>query len=226
MKKKADYLEFYVKDTGIGIPKDRQEAVFERFIQADITDKMARQGAGLGLSITKAYVEMLGGKIWVESEEGIGSTFYFTLPYTIEIIGKNRNGDFKVTESKENHVKNLKTLIAEDDEVSTLLISENVNKFSNEIITVRTGKEAVAACRKNPNIDLILMDVQMPEMNGHEATRQIRQFNNDVIIIAQTAYGLAGDREKCLEAGCNDYIKKPINKSKLESLIQKYFKQL
>ena len=79
--KKGDFLEFYVKDTGIGIPKDRQEAIFERFIQADIADKMARQGAGLGLSISKAYVEMLGGKIWVESEEGIGSTFYFTLPY-------------------------------------------------------------------------------------------------------------------------------------------------
>ena len=124
-------LEFFVKDTGIGIPKDRQEAIFERFIQADISDEMAMQGAGLGLSITKAYVEMLGGKIWVESEEGIGSTFYFTLPYNPEQKEKNSTKDVAVTGSSENHVKNLKILIAEDDENSEMLISINVSEFSN-----------------------------------------------------------------------------------------------
>ena len=222
-EKKGDYLEFYIKDTGIGIPKDRQEAIFERFIQADIMDKMAREGAGLGLSITKAYIEMLGGKIWVESEEGIGSTFYFTLPYFMKPKEKNSTKDVEVTENTEHQVKNLKTLIAEDDEASEILLSINVSEFSNEIKNARTGTETIEICRNNPDIDLILLDIQMPEMNGLEATRQIRKFNKNVIIIAQTAYGLTGDLEKSLNAGCNDYIAKPINKSELKSLIQKYF---
>ena len=216
-------LEFYIKDTGIGIPKDRQEAIFERFIQADIEDSMARQGAGLGLSITKAYIEMLGGKIWVESEEGIGSTFYFTLPYSVELKEDNSTKEIEVADNIENHIKKIKVLIAEDDETSEMLLSINVSEFSNEILTASTGTEVVEICRNNPDIDLILMDIQMPEMNGYEATRQIRKFNKNVVIIAQTAYGLTGDREKSLDAGCNDYLPKPINKLDLDSLIRKHF---
>ncbi len=218
-------LEFFIKDTGIGVPKDRQASIFERFIQADVMDKMARQGAGLGLSITKAYIEMLGGKIWVESEEGIGSTFYFTLPYNAELKEKNSTKDNEVTDNTENRIKNLKILIAEDDEASEMILSINLSEFSNEIIKARTGREAIEACHNSPDIDLILMDIKMPDLNGYEATRQIRQFNKDVVIIAQTAYGLTGDRGKSLDAGCNDYITKPINKYELDSLIQKYFKQ-
>ena len=116
--KRGETLEFYVKDTGIGIPKDRQDVIFERFIQADITDKKAFQGAGLGLSISKAYVEMLGGNIWVESEVGIGSIFYFTLPYNAEPEEKKVVGKSISAEDKENEIKNLKILIAEDDETS------------------------------------------------------------------------------------------------------------
>jgi len=219
----VELLQFFVKDTGIGIQKNRQEAIFERFIQADIVDKMARQGAGLGLSISKAYVEMLGGRIWVESEEGKGSTFYFTLPYLIKTeekkIGSTVFSDF----ADENNIKPLKIIIAEDDESSSQLISIVARKLGGEIINVQNGTEAVRACLENPEIDLILMDIQMPEMNGYEATRQIRQFNTDVIIIAQTAYALSGDKEKALEAGCNDYISKPIRRDELMTLIQKYF---
>jgi len=221
--KKGETLEFYIKDTGIGIPKDRQSAIFERFIQADITDKMALQGAGLGLSISKAYVDMLGGKIWVESEEGFGSTFYFTLPYNAEPEGKNAVGNIVPEQEEKNLIKNLKILIAEDDETSEMLITIGIEKFGREILKAKTGLEAVEVCRNNPDTDLILMDIQMPVMNGYDATRQIRQFNKDVVIIAQTAFGLSGDREKAIEAGCNDYIAKPINKVKLLSLIQKYF---
>jgi PAS domain S-box-containing protein len=221
--KRDETLEFYVKDTGIGIPKDRQSAIFERFIQADIADKMARQGAGLGLSISKAYVEMLGGKIWVESEEGIGSTFYFTLPYN----ALSEEKQVVQPQDKENQINpeisELKILIADDDEVSEMLITKNVEKFSKIVLKAGTGNEAVEVSRNNPDIDLILMDILMPVMNGYEATRQIRQFNKDVVIIAQTAFGLLGDREKAIEAGCNDYISKPINKEKLLSIIQKYF---
>ncbi|MCX6240089.1 MAG: response regulator [Bacteroidia bacterium] len=216
-------LQFFVKDNGIGIPKDRQEAIFERFVQADIGDKRAFQGAGLGLSITKAYIEMLGGKIWVESEEGKGSVFYFTLPYNVEpekTVIKNTGSDVEVL----NQIKPLKILIAEDDEGSAMLIAMNVKKFSKVVLTTRTGDEAVEICRSNPDIDLVLMDIKMPVLDGYEATRLIRQFNKDVVIIAQTAYALIGDREKAIEVGCNDYISKPIKKDHLLELLQRYFK--
>jgi CheY-like chemotaxis protein len=213
-KNVGNYIEFYVKDTGIGISSEKQEVIFERFIQADIVDIQARQGAGLGLSIAKAFVELLGGKIGVESEQGKGSLFYFTLP--IDQAPK--------PEAATNKIHDLKILIAEDNEASEMLLSIMINEFSKEILKVKTGSEAVEICRSNPNIDLILMDIQMPELNGYEATHQIRQFNKEVIIIAQTAFGLVGDREKAIEAGCDDYISKPISKVKLLALIQMYFK--
>jgi CheY-like chemotaxis protein len=211
-----------VKDTGIGIPKDRQEAIFERFIQADIADKMAYQGAGLGLSITKAYVEMLGGEIWVESEEGIGSTFYFTLPYyTKPVIETNERQP--ASSVKIENVRKLKILIVEDDEVSEMLIETYIKMFGKEILKAGTGVEAVEVCKNNPDIDLVLMDIRMPKMGGHEATRQIREFNKEVVIIAQTAFGLSGDREKAIAAGCNDYLSKPIRKNLLSEMINRYF---
>ncbi|NPD45526.1 MULTISPECIES: ATP-binding protein [unclassified Lentimicrobium] len=220
---KGNFLEFYVKDDGIGIAQGRQEAVFERFIQADISNKMALSGAGLGLSITKAYVELLGGKIWLESQEGKGSTFFFTLPYQIP----EESETIKTTEQTKveeiDYLKSLKIMIAEDDETSKTLIVKLVRKLSKEIIEVTSGIEAVEQCCKHSDIDLILMDIQMPEMNGHEATQEIRKFNKEVIIIAQTAYGLAGDKEKALEAGCNEYLAKPIDNIELYSLIKKYF---
>jgi len=124
-----------------------------------------------------------------------------------------------------NDFRKLKILITEDDDVSEMLISINVSEFGKEILKARTGIEAILLCRQNPDIDLVLMDIQMPEMGGYEATRHIREFNKEVVIIAQTAYGLSGDREKAIAAGCNDYISKPINKDELQSLILKYFKR-
>jgi signal transduction histidine kinase/CheY-like chemotaxis protein len=221
---KNNFLEFYVKDTGIGIPADRQQAIFERFIQADISDKMARQGAGLGLAITKSYIEMQGGKIWVVSEEGNGSCFYFTLPYLTDPAADIIDQESALSE-KNNKVRKLKILIAEDDEVSEMLIDSYIKMLGKEILKARTGIDTVEACRNNPDIDLILMDIRMPEMGGYEATKQIRQFNSNVIIIAQTAYGLSGDKEKALKAGCNDYISKPVSKNELLALIQKHFGQ-
>jgi PAS domain S-box-containing protein len=220
MESPTKVLEFFIKDTGIGISKDRQEAIFERFIQADITDKMALHGAGLGLSISKAFVELLGGKIWVSSEKGKGSTFYFTIPYKSESYTKSDIPTFESDEGEKGQIKNLKVLIVEDDEVSDLLISTMLEKINNQVLHSETGVEAIETCRNNPDLDLVLMDIQMPEMNGYEATRKIREFNKDVVIIAQTAFGLTGDREKSLSAGCNEYITKPINKLEFDSLIQ------
>jgi PAS domain S-box-containing protein len=222
-EKKGKYLEFYVKDSGIGIKKERQTAIFERFVQVDISDIKARQGAGLGLTITKSYVEMLGGKIWVESEIGVGSTFYFTIPFEKAEDRSGTDIDLKEVKQK-NPMENLKILIADDDEISELLISKVIKSFGREILKVTSGDEAVAACRNNSDIDLVLMDIQLPILDGYEATRQIRQFNKDVVIIAQTAYALAGDRENALEAGCNEYITKPINRDELHALIRKFCK--
>jgi hypothetical protein len=220
-------LQFYVKDTGIGIPIERQSAIFERFIQADVSDKMAYQGAGLGLAISKAYVEMLGGKIWVDSEVGRGSTFYFTLPYHAEPGDKRAVGKVVPLQKERNQVNRvvsgLKIVIAEDDETSEMLIYITLREFGKEIIKVKSGIEAVEICRNRPDLDLILMDIQMPGLNGYEATKQIRLFNKEVVIIAQTAFGMSGDREKAINSGCNDYLSKPIDKNELLALIQMYF---
>lgn len=225
LRTQKDWLEYYVKDTGIGIPADRQEAVFDRFVQADIKDTKVYEGSGLGLSITKAYVEMLGGKIWLQSIEGEGSSFYFTLP------GENGREEALVNE-KANMEKtvppaprNLNLLIVEDDESARFFLEQIFRDKCKSINSVATGMEAVEIVKKHQNLDLIMMDIKMPEMNGYEATRLIREFNREVVIIAQTAYALAGDREKALESGCNDYITKPINKKALFATVSKNLKK-
>jgi PAS domain S-box-containing protein len=223
VKKKGSYLEFFVKDTGVGIHQDQMEIIFERFRQGNDLNTRYIEGAGLGLSISKAYVEMLGGKIWVESELGKGSIFYFTLPYSSESEAKTVSKEVPSGIRTDHQAKDLKILIVEDDESSEMLITFTIKKICKEFLKVGTGVEAVKACRNNPDIDLVLMDIKMPIMDGYEATRQIRQFNKNVVIIAQTAYGLAGDREKAIEAGCNDYISKPIKIDELKGLIQKHF---
>ncbi len=208
-------------NTGLGIPKERQQAIFDRFVQADIEDKEARQGAGLGLAITKAYVEMLGGSIRVESEEGKGSTFYFTIPYKKEHLESDSQEQEESGKEIEDQAKSLKILIVEDDKLSAMLISKYVQKVSKEILQADSGTKAVAICKDHPDIDLILMDIKMPGMDGEEATRQIRKFNKDVVIIAQTAKALTGDRAHAMEVGFNDYITKPINKTELLQCVEK-----
>lgn len=221
-RKNNGFLEFYVKDEGIGIPKHRQEDIFKSFVQADISDKMAFQGAGLGLAITKAYVEMLGGEIKVESDTGQGATFFFTLPININ-TGNKIESVVKKEKRNGTHLKKLKILIAEDDEESRMLLELLVRKYSRNTLTAATGTETLEIYRNNPDIDLILMDLKMPNMNGYEATREIRKSNNEVIIIAQTAYALAGDEEKAIKAGCNEYISKPIKQELIDEFISKHF---
>ena len=225
--KKGKYLEFFIKDTGLGISNSQQKIIFERFRQANDTISRSHQGSGLGLSISKAYVEMLGGKIWVVSQEGKGSCFYFTLPFGTKPVAKNTIVPLKIVaeEKTENEIKDLKVLIVEDDPISKLLITIAVKPYSKEILKVSTGFEAIEACRNNPDIDLVMMDINMPEMGGYEATEKIRQFNKDLIIIAQTANGMQSDRDEAIAAGCTDYISKPVNIGALSALIQKYFKK-
>ncbi|NOY50553.1 MAG: PAS domain S-box protein [Chlorobi bacterium] len=214
-------IQFFVKDTGIGIPADRQEAIFDRFVQADIEDSNVYEGAGLGLAITKAYVEMLGGQIGLESEEGTGSRFYFTLPYTIPENADVGSLD-ETAEPKEKHeiTREIKVLIVEDEEFSDLYITLLLRNLNTEILHASNGKTAVEIMKQNPDIDLLLMDIKMPVMNGYEATERIREFNDDVIIIAQTAYALEGDKEKALASGCTDYISKPIDEKEFMEMIE------
>tara|TARA_R110001583_G_scaffold111032_3_gene260096 strand:+ start:7662 stop:11867 length:4206 start_codon:yes stop_codon:yes gene_type:complete len=218
-------LQFYVKDTGIGIPLDRQPYIFDRFVQADIEDKSVYEGSGLGLAISKSYVEMLGGIIELKSVEGNGATFRVTIPcQTIkkEIPALNNKPSTSFVASE---IPLLKILIVEDDKLIQCYLEELLADISKEILLAENGYKALEICRENSDIDLILMDIRIPGMNGYEVTSEIRQFNKEVIIIAQTAFALSGDKEIALEAGCNDYITKPIDKVRLFNLIQNYFKK-
>lgn len=215
-------LEFYVQDTGIGIPANRRGAIFNRFEQADIADSSALEGLGLGLSIAKSYVEMLDGKIWVESEVGIGSTFYFTLPNNEEKQEKN-DIDNHTTTPQTTTERRLKVLIAEDDEASYMFMKTILSMHNITSIYAANGLEAVNAFNKNPDISLILMDIKMPVMNGMEATRQIRQTNKTIPIIAQTAYAFQSEKVDIMNSGCNDLLAKPILQEELLKMILRYF---
>jgi CheY-like chemotaxis protein len=215
---KGSELEFYVEDSGMGIPLDMQEKIFNRFRQVETTDTRKYGGSGLGLSISKAYVEMLGGKMWLTSELDKGSIFYFTIEYK------------KVKPEKLSYLPPIKDLrfmfntpktllIAEDEDSNYRLLAEMLSDTGMEIIRAENGIEAVALCKMNQAIDLVLMDIKMPEMDGFEATRQIKEFKPDLPIIAQTAYVTEADRMESLACGCADYISKPISKKLLLSKI-------
>ncbi len=229
--KKGKFIEFCVKDSGVGIRQELRSLIFERFRQGSESLSRNYEGAGLGLSISKAYVELLGGKIWVESEEENlaegkvgGSAFFFTIPF---LTPKNEQSfvenhfEISTEMSQANH---LKILITEDDETMEKLIAIKIKKYAKEVFVARNGEEAVQICRENPDIDLILMDIKMPIMNGYEATKEIRKFNKKVIIVAQTAYAFLGDKEKSMQTGFNDYISKPFKKVTFSDLMEKYFK--
>ncbi|MFT6868657.1 MAG: CheY-like chemotaxis protein [Cyclobacteriaceae bacterium] len=183
----------------------------------------AYQGAGLGLSISKAYVEMLGGKLWVESKKRKGSIFYFTIPNLMVLQKTNEIGKENSQVTIDKQAIDLRILIIEDDKTSDLFLSIKLRDISKETLHAKNGFEVIELYRKNPDIDLVLMDIRMPLMNGFEATRQLRQLNENLIIIAQSARALDGDGEKAIAAGCNAFVSKPLIIDELMSLIQRYF---
>ncbi|MEI6061613.1 MAG: response regulator [Bacteroidota bacterium] len=212
-----------VKDSGIGMSITLLASLFQININSSRPGTEGEPSSGLGLLLCKEFIEKHGGELWVESEEGKGSDFFFTIPCNAATMDTDSGLNHVSILAAANQIDNLKILIAEDNENSEKLIRIVTRSFSNDFLEAATGAEAVEVCRNNPDIDLILMDIKMPVMDGLEATRQIRQFNKNVIIIAQTAFGLPGDREKAIEAGCNDYIAKPIEIALLLELIQKNF---
>ncbi len=220
--KNSGEIEFCIIDTGIGISKERQKAVFDRFVQADIEDKKARGGSGLGLSISKAYAEAIGGDLWlVRSIPDSGSEFRFKLP--LNIFPGNMKKKADNVHKPHRLLKDLTVLVVEDDEVSYQYLTKLLTNIAKEILWAKDGAEAVEMTKNKSHIDVILMDMLMPNMNGFEATKQIRKFNKDIIIIAQTALALASERDEILASGCNDYISKPVFLAGLKEILSKYF---
>ena len=216
-----EFMKFYVKDTGIGLPKGKEDEIFERFSKYNNDKERLYGGTGIGLSIAKHLVELMGGEIWVESEPLVGTTFYFTLPFhKIESkqAGKQKKGP-------KAHVYNWegKTfLVAEDEEDNFRYIEVALSLSNASLIWARDGKEAVEIFRKISHIDLVLMDIKMPLLDGYSATREIKKIDRNVPVIAQTAYALSEEKDKSLAAGCDDYIAKPISYEDLLSTIHKF----
>ena len=218
---KEGFIEFYVKDTGIGISSNKLDVIFERFVQADYSRSRKYSGSGLGLAISKGFVELLNGKMWVESVENEGSTFYFTIPYIPASKRLSEEVDKKKLRSDYNWEKKV-FLIAEDDTFSYKLLEGFLKKTHAKVLHAEDGIQAIEICKSNTAIDLILMDVQMPEMNGIEATKAIKEIRKNVPVIAQTANAIAEEKQKCMEAGCDDFVTKPINITELFAKIDQW----
>lgn len=213
-------IEFYVEDTGTGIPLDKQDMIFRRFVQLENAGGRKKGGTGLGLAIVKGLVEQLGGEIRVKSVEGSGSRFTFSIKYqpvAITVSSSIEDGTYNISVFKN---KNL--LIVEDDEYSTLYITELLGNSGFMIQHVTSGREAIKMVAMD-KIDIILLDIQLPEMDGYEVASKVKSISPLTRIIAQTAYAMKEDKSKALEAGCDDYVSKPINKNEL---LNKIYAQL
>lgn len=212
-------LVFFVKDTGIGISPIHHQTIFERFRQSDSEDTAKIKGTGLGLSIAKGLVELFGGKIWVDSILGKGANFYFQIPHIPTI--KSCKIDTEVLNTLVIS-ENTTVLVAEDEQSNFIYIHDLLKRYQYNVIHAKNGKEAVKQIKTNRNIDLVLMDIKMPIMNGIDATKEIRKVNREIPVIAQTAYAMADDKKRALEAGCNDYLAKPISVRNLTNIIHKH----
>jgi PAS domain S-box-containing protein len=221
-------LEFYVRDTGIGVTREKQQIIFDRFRQVDESLNSQFGGTGLGLAISRNLVNLLGGEMRIESEEQQGSTFYFTLPML-----ENNAMDLPVKEVKYSSGKKTrkimdltgrKILIAEDDSANYLFIETFLKQTNADILWARDGKEALEIFKAVPSLDMILMDLKMPDINGIDATRTIRKLNQKIPVIAITAYAFADDKENSIKAGCNAYLAKPVKIEQLSKILSTYLK--
>ena len=214
-------LKIYVTDTGIGIKKEELKIIFKRFGQSLSTNKALFGGAGLGLSISEGLVGLLGGKMWVESTYGKGATFYFTLPLSKPLKTSNQI----ISKSKDMKIPNLenRNILIVDDNYPIIQFFEAVLKPTKAKLTyANNGSDAIKMVKEFRNFDVVLMDIRMPGISGLEAAAKIKEINSEIVIIAQTAYALSGDREKAMANGCDDYLSKPIMVDNLLDTLKKY----
>ncbi len=217
--KDVNFLLFYVKDSGCGISKKKLKVIFERFRQAeDSYLSKAKGGTGLGLSISKGIIQLLGGELWVESTQNEGSCFYFTIPFktaqtkAIAIDRKKKEFDWK----------DKTILVVEDDEVNTFYFKEVLSDIKAKVYYAVDGQMANRLFKKYPNIDLVLLDIRLPDINGFDLCRQFKKSRPDLLVIAQTAFASDADKKKSITAGCDDFIAKPIKKAVLFNTLKKH----
>lgn len=209
-------IQFYIKDSGIGIEEDKQSKIFKLFSHIDASIQNEYGGTGLGLSIVKELIHLFKGEIWVKSQPNKGSTFYFTIPYS-KII----NSDIEMPTINRSTKKSITILIAEDNESNYLYLEEILKSINCKIIHAINGKKAIDICKQNPYIDLILMDIKMPIIDGHTAALKIKQFRPELPIIAQSAFALEHEKIRFSGEAFNEYVTKPINKEILVKTIKK-----
>ena len=215
------FLQFYVKDSGIGIEKKYHEVIFNIFRQIDDAYSRKYGGAGIGLSIVKSNVQMLGGEIWVESEPGKGSVFYFTVPSLSEV--RQIENILSITDEVLDKNFSGKTVLIAEDEVSNFeFLRIFLTRMNISVQWAKTGPEVINLCETDPSIDLVLMDIKMPLVNGYEATRRIKVNRPELPVIAQTAYATLADKEEAFKSGCSEYLAKPLQIKQLNELLVKY----
>lgn len=218
----SSHINIEVIDTGTGIAKEKQNSIFDYFVQANVSTTRGYEGSGLGLSITKGYVNMLAGDIRIESEPEYGTSFFISIPVgprQIEMETQLPSPNKEIVFGPSN----LKIIVVEDDAISAQFLGLILSEISSTIIFAKNGIETVELLKKHPDTNIVLMDMKMPKMGGLEATEQIRKFNDEVFIIAQTAFAKDGYREKALSAGCNEFLLKPLNKIKVHEIIASNF---
>lgn len=215
---KGDNLEFFVRDTGTGIPEESKKHIFERFRQADDSSTREFGGTGLGLSICKQLVEKLGGEIWFDSKTDKGSIFYFTIP--LEMVTQDQSSSELNTSNYDLTGKTI--LIVEDDLISMTYLEELLIGTKASILKAFNGEKAVEIFKNNANIDIVLMDVYLPKMSGNDATREIKKINAEIPVVMQSAYALPSDKKESFKYGCDDYITKPIDPRLLMFTIKKF----
>ncbi|MFC2107484.1 response regulator [Bacteroidota bacterium] len=219
----GDTVEFFVSDTGIGIPEDKQDIIFDMFRQVDESHTRLYGGTGLGLTIVHNLIDKMGGNVWVESELNKGTTFKFYLPLDLaEGIAKVPDKYLQKPKRKIIDFKGKSILICEDDDSNYEYLETLLDSTNATVIRAEDGKSSIHTFKNDQDINLILMDIQMPGINGYEAINEIRKFNKDIPIIIQTAYAMQSDIRKFEEVDCNDYLIKPISKKIFLDTIEKY----
>lgn len=218
---KDNSLVFKVRDSGSGIKKKDREKIFDRFVQGDRSIWMSRSGTGLGLSIAKAYIDKMGGKIWLDSKWGKGSTFWYSIPFVPVKTGSTKISVYDHDINR--YDRRIKILVVEDNMPGLLLIEEIFKDMEVEIVHAGNGKEAVELASRY-DFDIVLMDIKMPVIGGIEATRRIKAIIPDLPVVAVSAHAFTDEQEKAIQAGCSDYITKPVQKDELLRVISRIIK--